>query len=88
MPPLIIPTIPNPNSLFKFSTCAEDTLFPKILCQAFFGNNFKPCLLLASIPAAPIDRERRVDYHEDVLKAIIEGYGYTASAIGESVAVA
>ena len=40
------------------------------------------------VPAAPIDQERRVDYHEDVLKAIIEGYGYSAKPIGESVALA
>lgn len=40
------------------------------------------------VPAAPIDQERRVDYHEDVLKTIIEGYGYKARAIEEAVALA
>ena len=40
------------------------------------------------IPAAPIDQERRVDYHEDVLKQIIEGYGYKARVIEEAVALA
>ena len=40
------------------------------------------------IPAAPIDQDRRVDYHEDVLKAIIEGFEYKARPIGEAVALA
>tara|TARA_B100001123_G_scaffold436004_1_gene565542 strand:+ start:351 stop:1382 length:1032 start_codon:yes stop_codon:yes gene_type:complete len=40
------------------------------------------------IPAAPIDQERRVDYHEDVLKNIIEGYGYNVHVIEEAVALA
>ena len=40
------------------------------------------------VPAAPIDQDRRVDYHEDVLKTIIEGYGYKARVIEEAVALA
>jgi hypothetical protein len=40
------------------------------------------------VPARPIDQDRRVDYHEDVLKAIIEGYGYSAKVIEEAVALA
>ena len=40
------------------------------------------------VPSKPIDQERRVDYHEDVLKTIIEGHGYTARAIEEAVALA
>jgi len=40
------------------------------------------------VPAAPIDQERRVDYHEDVLKTIIEGFGYKARVIEEAVALA
>ena len=39
------------------------------------------------VPSAPIDQERRVDYHEDVLKTIIEGYGYKAKHIEEAVAI-
>tara|TARA_B100000287_G_scaffold415081_1_gene448300 strand:- start:287 stop:1327 length:1041 start_codon:yes stop_codon:yes gene_type:complete len=40
------------------------------------------------IPAAPIDQERRVDYHEDVLSQIINGFGYKARVIEEAVALA
>tara|TARA_Y100001938_G_C8049660_1_gene410971 strand:- start:176 stop:1225 length:1050 start_codon:yes stop_codon:yes gene_type:complete len=40
------------------------------------------------VPSAPIDQDRRVDYHEDVLKTIIESHGYKARAIEEAVALA
>ncbi len=40
------------------------------------------------VPSTPIDQERRVDYHEDVLKTIIEGFGYKARVIEEAVALA
>ena len=39
------------------------------------------------VPAPPIDQDRRVDYHEDVLRTIIEGCGYIAKAIEEAVAL-
>ena len=40
------------------------------------------------IPAKPIDQTREVSYHEDVLKQIIESYGYDVKVIEESVALA
>ena len=40
------------------------------------------------IPAKPIDQTREVSYHEDVLKQIIEGYGYDTHVIEEGVALA
>jgi hypothetical protein len=40
------------------------------------------------VPAKPIDQDRRVDYHEDVLKTIIDGYGYKTKVIEEGVALA
>ena len=40
------------------------------------------------IPAKPIDQTREVSYHEDVLKQIIEGYGYDAHVIEEGIALA
>ena len=40
------------------------------------------------IPAKPIDQERETSYHEDVLKTIIEGYGYKTKVIEEGVALA
>ena len=40
------------------------------------------------IPAKPIYKTREVSYHEDVLKQIIETYGYDVKVIEESVALA
>ena len=40
------------------------------------------------IPAKPIDQTREVSYHEDVLKQIIDGYGYKVKVLEESVALA
>ena len=40
------------------------------------------------IPAKPIDQTREVSYHEDVLKQIIESYGYNVKVVEESVALA
>ena len=40
------------------------------------------------IPAKPIDQTREVSYNEDVLKQIIETYGYDVKVIEESVALA
>ncbi len=40
------------------------------------------------IPAKPIDQTREVSYHEDVLKQIIEGYGYKVKVVEESIALA
>lgn len=39
------------------------------------------------VPANPIDIERQVDYHEDVLKQIIEFYGFKARSVNEAVAL-
>ena len=40
------------------------------------------------IPAKPIDQTREVSYHEDVLKQIIETYGYSVKVVEESIALA
>ena len=40
------------------------------------------------VPAKPIDQVREVSYHEDVLKQIIDGYGYNVKVIEEAVAIA
>ena len=39
------------------------------------------------VPAKPIDVEREVSYHEDVLRTIIEQYGYKVKKIEEPVAL-
>ena len=45
-------------------------------------------LLVYCVPGKPIDNEHMVDYHEDVLKQIIESLGYNARAINEAEALA
>mgnify|MGYP003114029284 CR=1 FL=1 len=39
------------------------------------------------VPSKPIDTDREVSYHEDVLATIIEGVGYKAKKIEEAVAI-
>jgi len=39
------------------------------------------------IPSKPIDVQREVSYHEDVLRTIIEQYGYNVKKIEEAVAI-
>ena len=39
------------------------------------------------VPSKPIDQDREVSYHEDVLKTIIDGYGYDVKVIEEAVAI-
>jgi len=39
------------------------------------------------IPSKPIDQDREVSYHEDVLRTIIGGYGYDVKVIEEAVAI-
>ena len=39
------------------------------------------------VPSKPIDAQREVSYHEDVLKTIIEQYGYNVKVIEEAVAL-
>jgi hypothetical protein len=39
------------------------------------------------VPSKPIDVQREVSYHEDVLKTIIEQYGYSVKKIEEAVAI-
>ena len=45
-------------------------------------------LVVYCIPSNPIDEENLVDYHEDVLKQLIEQTGYTARSINEGEALA
>ena len=52
------------------------------------GNAKKGDVCVYCVPAKPIDQTREVSYHEDVLKQIIEGYGYEARVIEEAIALA
>jgi actin-like ATPase involved in cell morphogenesis len=44
-------------------------------------------LVVYCIPGTPIDQEQGTEYHSDVLKSIIESFGYTAHPINEAVAL-
>lgn len=46
-------------------------------------NNITYC-----VPGTPIDSNRQVDYHEDVIKTILEQLGYVPKAMNEAVALA
>ena len=45
-------------------------------------------VVVYSVPGKPIDKEQNIEYHEDVLKNIIESLGYSAKSINEGVALA
>lgn len=52
------------------------------------GGEASPGSIVAySVPANPIDENREVDYHRDVLKEIIEFYGYKAIPVNEAHAL-
>lgn len=60
----------------------------KHLVGSLIGGEASPgSRVVYCVPGKPIDVEREVDYHEDVLKQIIEFYGYKARAINEAVAL-
>ena len=44
-------------------------------------------LCVYCVPGKPIDEDNLVDYHEDVLKQLIESFGYEARPINEAVAL-
>ena len=52
------------------------------------GKGKKDEVCVYCVPAKPIDQTREVSYHEDVLKQIIEGYGYDVKVVEESIALA
>lgn len=45
-------------------------------------------VVVYSVPGKPIDKEQNIEYHEDVLKTIIESLGYKAKSLNEGVALA
>ena len=61
----------------------------KTIMSELLGPPSKPGeVCVYCVPAAPIDVETLVDYHEDVLGQIIESLGYTPMVIKEAVALA
>ena len=45
-------------------------------------------LVVYSVPGLPIDKEKNIEYHEDVLRTIIESLGYRTKSLNEAVALA
>lgn len=58
------------------------------IIQEMIGETKENEVCVYCVPARPIDQDRRVDYHEDVLRTIIKQQGYTARKIEESTALA
>ena len=70
----------------------EQHAFPvlKVIMQELLGkpdNNGGAEKVVYCVPGKPIDQEREVEYHQDVLKDIIESLGYEARPINEAVAL-
>lgn len=69
---------------------AEQDALPvlKHIVGGLIGGGASPgSTVVYSVPAAPIDAEREVDYHEDVLSQIIEFYGFKPRSLNEGVAL-
>ena len=77
--------------LFIFASInsnASENPYKFLKKEILIGKAKKNETCVYSIPAKPIDQTREVSYHEDVLKQIIETYGYDVKVIEESVALA
>jgi len=60
----------------------------KHLIGSLIGGEASPgSKVIYCVPGKPIDAEREVDYHEDVLKQIITFFGYEARPINEALAL-
>ena len=70
----------NPNE--KDSLPVLNAIIGELLGDAKDGETCVYC-----VPSKPIDVQREVSYHEDVLRTIIEQYGYSVKKIEEAVAL-
>jgi len=70
----------NPNE--KDALPVLNAIIGELLGEAKDGETCVYC-----IPSKPIDVQREVSYHEDVLRTIIEQYGYSVKKIEEAVAI-
>ena len=70
----------NPNE--KDALPVLNAIIGELLGDAKEGETCVYC-----IPSKPIDVQREVSYHEDVLRTIIEQYGYSVKKIEEAVAI-
>jgi len=68
----------------------EQDAFPilKEIIKELLGKAQKDELVVYSVPGKPIDKIQEIEYHEDVLKSIIETLNFKAKSINEGVALA
>jgi actin-like ATPase involved in cell morphogenesis len=79
----------RPMAQGMLSPTEQDALpILKEIIRELIGETSKSDLVVYSVPGSPIDREKSIEYHEDVLKAIIESLGYEAKSLNEGVALA
>jgi len=68
----------------------EQHAFPvlKVIMQELLGTPSQENEgVVYCVPGKPIDQEREVEYHQDILKDIIESLGFKARAINEAVSL-
>lgn len=54
---------------------------------SLIGSTESNATVVYSVPGQTIDNDRKVDYHSDVLKEIVEFFGYRAVPLNEGVAI-
>ena len=79
----------RPMSQGTLNPIEQDSLaILREIIKGLIGIGTKEDLVVYSVPGNPIDKEKNIEYHEDVLKSIIESCGYTTKSINEAVALA
>jgi actin-like ATPase involved in cell morphogenesis len=79
----------RPMAQGMLSPTEQDALpILKEIIRELIGKSSSKDLVVYSVPGAPIDIEKSIEYHEDVLKFIIESLGYRAESLNEGVALA
>jgi len=79
----------RPMAQGMLSPTEQDALpILKEIIRELLGKSNEKDLVIYSVPGNPIDKEKSVEYHEDVLRTIIESLGYRARSLNEAVALA
>lgn len=78
----------RPMAQGMLSPTEQDALpILKEIIRELLGETESADLVIYSIPGNPIDKEKNIEYHEDVLRTIIESLGYRARSLNEGVAL-
>jgi len=59
----------------------------RLLIEGFLGKTRGKDLIYYSVPAAPVDADLNVSYHQDILKKILENLEYQPKPLNEGLAV-